>query len=369
MDKLGKRWISVFMIFVMTTTLFGCGGGYTSGNGNDYSANDVNGETAGATDSTKSIGSSWQETSDSDNARISSRFNLFNNGLAAAAGNWILYNNPNDNGFLYRMNADGSESTLLCAVSNARDIAVSGEMVYFSSYTSYGVGQKICAYNLRTGELRDILNESGTMLQLHSGNLYFMQSGSYVVGGVICKVSTSGVTGKQEIYNQTAVSDFQITNEGSIYFKSGDFLWKMDTNGGNVQKAYEQVLHDYSSWDCVERIGVTADRGNILFFGEYPQQFDWDKYFFGIESRKSSYVYNYYKNRVAYSDGFGVYLVDTSQYAGREIRGIEAGEGEKLLTASDVSRICIVNGWVFCYQVSTSGMASVLNMIRRSELA
>ena len=377
MDKLGKRLLVVVLALILAITLFGCGtsGGYTPSNtpGNGTANYEDGGGTANVTDSPRGVEAPWMGPAGNDNTKLASRFNLFSGGYAAAAGNWILFNNPDDNGYLYRMNANGSESTLLCAVPNVGEICVSGQMVYFSSLW----GNQIYSYDMRENVQAVLLGESGTMLQYHDGYVYFMQGGVVAGQGKLYRVPADGSrtpTGgydKQEIYNENFIGGFTIhPGESKIYFIIPGYhvglFQSMDMNGGNVQRVVADDFR-YSAWDYTNRMAVNAYDNDILFFQDYNQTFDWYGYFFAIEKFPWRCAWNYLNGYVVYEDGKGVYLINTNDYAGLSV---PAGTGEKILTSSDVSAICIVNGWAFCYQVDPwRGVTTGLHMFQRPELA
>jgi len=83
------------------------------------------------------------------NMKANSRFNLYNGGYATAAGDWILYNNPDDNGYLYRMNIHNQESVRLCTVLNVSNIVLNTDnydLAYFAGCSDFGTNHKIYAY-------------------------------------------------------------------------------------------------------------------------------------------------------------------------------------------------------------------------------
>ena len=369
MRKIWKSLLTLMLVTIFVGGLFGCGSQSNSnGDGGAQGSNNISGDN-------KTLGEqgvSGYETPWSNgiaNEKLQSPFNLFNGGFAAAAGNWILFNNPDDNGYLYRMNKDGSEVTLLCAAQNVGSIWVSGQMVYFTSQEQYGINRQICSYDMRSKEQKQLLDETGAMLQYHDGYVYFL-SDMLAGAGTLYRIPADGSrtpTGgydKQEIYNSNPLKDFQISQkEGIIYAISGSYIWTLDMQGGSFKKAYEQELYRRVSWDSLEHIGVVSNSKTIQFFREYPEKFDWEEYFFAVQfNGNSPDVFNYFKGYAFYSDGRAVYLADTNT-----VRGIEADKGEKLLTASDVRYICIANGWAFCYQ--GSGIPTAMSMVQRPELA
>ena len=49
-------------------------------------------------------------------------------------GDWIFYNNPNDNNKIYRMNIDGGENTKIGDVSDVADINLAGEWIIYNQW-------------------------------------------------------------------------------------------------------------------------------------------------------------------------------------------------------------------------------------------
>ena len=366
MNKLCKRLFAILLGAFLAVSLFGCGS--SGSNGNTTPTNEdwtYSPQGATAVDGTWADPVSgrpadpWSVTPEV-NTKATSRFNLYNGGYAAAAGDWILYNNPDDNGYLYRMNIHNKETALLCAVPNVSYIAVNGEMAYFSSRSDFGTGHAIYAYNMGTGAQTQLLNGSGGYLQYYGGYLYYTQSQNWGGAATLFRIPAQGGEA-EEIYNETPVKWFVIhPDEQKIYFYYNlGYATTMYMDGTGVTRGIETgITPDWEFYDWKDDIALTDESIELTKGFSSDIAFALDTY---PNHLKAVNVIN---EQVCFATDKAVYVVPMSKYETGGGIGMDDDplESNRLFLSSAASRICIVSGWVFCYSTDTSFNPSALKM-------
>jgi len=277
------------------------------------------------------------------NRENTSRFNLFggNEGRAAAAGSYVLYNNPADSGCLYMRSVDGTVDERLVNVSNACYINADQEMVYFSSLPM-GEGGGIYSYNLQTKELWQLTSQPCSKLQEYNGYLYFVQN------NIIYKMAVDG-TGLTAIYSQYPVKEFVVNpSDGNIYIfdNSGiNDIFIIDANGQILNEIGQDWSGSVWGWDWLDDVVLSVGGLTSYEIDGYqniknpPAQSLTQIYNYNF-----AYVtVNYLQGAVFYSDLQNVYSLNfTADPA-------NGGTVTGTLAWPNIKGICAALGLLFCY--------------------
>ena len=288
----------------------------------------------------------WYGTADA-NRENTARFNLFggNEGRVAAAGSYILYNNPADNGCLYIRSVDGTVDERLVNVSNACYINADQEMVYFSSLPM-GEGGGIYSYNLQTNELWQLTSQPCLKLQEYNGYLYFAQNDGQNLGLYKMAVDGSGLT---EIYSQYPVKEFVVNPaDGDIYLfdNSGiNDIFIIDTNG----QVLNQIGQDWSGsvwgWDWLD--DVVLSMGTLSSY-----EIDGYQNIKNPPAQSATQVYNYNYSYVTMNYQLGtVYYSDSQNVYSLRFTTDPSNCGAITGTVPwpNIKGICTAFGLLFCY--------------------
>lgn len=204
--------------------------------------------------------------------------NISNYGLAAEHNGWIYYRNTNDNGYLYRIKSDGTESALIVKHSVSNINVVGGWIYYLIGNSNSDI------YRIRLDGSDNTRIRSGyySRLIVTSDSLYSESSSpridKYSLDGKINNliksssymplisnqilISVNYFDNKLEIYNMDTQKNIYKSSErvralnlvdNWIYYINNDdyHIYKIDIEGKNKQKLnddWSTHLNVYGSW-------------------------------------------------------------------------------------------------------------------------
>ncbi|MDR1689935.1 MAG: DUF5050 domain-containing protein [Clostridiales bacterium] len=266
------------------------------------------------------------------NARGNSTGNISNVGNAATDGEWVFYRS-NNNGSLYRMRQDGSESAQL-TTDSVRYINVLDGWVYYKSWDDGG-----SLYKIRTdgadktklnSEESNYINVVGSYIYYSTG--YNAETEKF---GALCRINTDG-TGHTVLNDDW--SDYINVIDGYIYYcnrSDNGYLYKIRDDGAEKQKLNDDksiFINVSGGWVYY---GGYDGSGESEVFTLYKMRTD------GTERTQLSPEYCMYIN----VDGDWIYYSRSLGSMGK-IRTDGTERTQLDVVAKDIS---VIDGWIYHY--------------------
>ncbi|WP_227936442.1 DUF5050 domain-containing protein [Alkalihalobacillus deserti] len=154
---------------------------------------------------------------------------LMNGGAVAKQGDWIYYNNPLDNGSLYKIKTDGTGKQKLNA-DNSIYINVIGEWIYYVNNTR-GAGRLIYKIKIDGSNQTRLTDVGAQYVNVYGDWIYYLLSSSDGISAIY-KIKTDG-TNQTQLTSGLDMS-LAIYNDW-IYFSEGFTPARIKFDGSNKQ--------------------------------------------------------------------------------------------------------------------------------------
>lgn len=245
--------------------------------------------------------------------------NIVNGGWVAQNDGWIYYKNSGDNYYLYKMQPDGSQKTLITK-STPSCINVVDGWIYFINTDDNDSIYKVTT----SGKNKTKLLSSTAKNLIVSGNwLYFIAS-----GGKICRMRTDG-TG-QKVLNRTDTAN-EINVVGSwIYYTTDKSIFKMGVAG----TSRTQIL-------TTEAKSLNVNSGWVYFIN-----YDTIYKVKTNGSNKQEITSATYLNPYINVSGNYIYYSIPDRFIGSKI-SIDGAETELNCPWKSAEKICLAGNWVY----------------------
>jgi serine/threonine protein kinase len=190
--------------------------------------------------------------------------NSNNSGLSAIQGDWIYYRNDSDNGYLYRINLDGTQKERI-NTDNSYSIVVSGEWVYYRNENAAGRLYRVPA----AGGTGERLNDEFSAFINIAGEWVYYQN--HTGGDVIYRIRIDG-SGREKL--TAGQSSFINVINDHVYFvnnSDGHRIYRMRLDGSQMEKLsddFSSHINIYDDWIYYMTRNLIFDSSNNSWLTE-----------------------------------------------------------------------------------------------------